>query len=76
MLNVIQNLVAKSAVVRGDTVVGYVDHVEIDESGVYIVLQDEPEAPVGEEMIPLVSEIDPSRTAVGEDSVILTFRRA
>ena len=38
MLKVLQSLVG-SPVVRGDDVIGYIDKIEIEEGGVYIVLE-------------------------------------
>lgn len=47
MLKSLQKILAVATVVRDDTVIGAVDHIEIDECGVYIVLEDDPETPEG-----------------------------
>ena len=42
MLKSLQQLVASAVVVRGETVIGHVEKIEIDSAGVYILLEDVP----------------------------------
>ena len=59
MLKSLQQIVVNAVVVRGDTVIGHVEKIEIDEGGVYIVLEcltdDEP--PKEEQDNPVRAEI-------------------
>lgn len=50
MLKSLQEMIVNATVVRGESVLGHVDHIEIDDNGVYIVLEDGESPNGGEEV--------------------------
>ena len=75
MLINLQELVSRAVVVRGDTVIGTIDHIEIEAHSVFVVLDGDDNEPRTSEEIDLGNvKLDVEKTA--EIIAILEQRKA